>query len=73
MAVNGWIRQAKEAYNGDTLTCPACGSQNTKVDFYVFEDGVGYCDFICHDCGDKFHVSRIKYPADIKITPVLIR
>ena len=68
--IDGWIKQLDKAYNGETLTCPVCGSQNTRVDFYVFEGNVGYCDYFCLNCGEYEHFSRIKYPDSIKIKPI---
>lgn len=70
--IDAWAKQIKRAYNGETLTCPACESQNTKADFYVSDSGVGYCDFACLDCGEKDHISRIKYPNNIRIKPTKI-
>ena len=68
---NAWITQLWKAYNGENIMCPACGKQAVSK-FYVFDDGVGFGDFICENCGANHHLCRLKYPENIKISPEFI-
>lgn len=70
--IGEWLLQIDNAYKGDALICPVCGAKTKASKFYVFENGVGYCDFICDKCGEKEHMSRIKYPENITIEPILV-
>lgn len=67
-----WVKQIDKAYAGKSLTCPVCGKETNASKFYVFDDGVGYCDFICDHCGEHEHLSRMKYPGYVKIKPIQV-
>ena len=70
--ITEWVKQIDKAYAGENLVCPVCGEKTNASKFYVFPDGVGYCDFICNNCGEHEHLSRIKYPEYVKIEPILL-
>lgn len=61
-----WLKQIDNVHLGKAVTCPNCGSTNTKTAFFRFSDGIGYGDMMCKDCEDSIHISRMKYPEDTK-------
>lgn len=61
-----WLEQINKVHAGQVAACPQCGSINTVSTFYRFPDGVGYGDMICKNCGDKAHISRMKFPENSK-------
>lgn len=65
--INGWLDQIDDIYAGKSGICPVCKSKKIETKFYVFNNGIGFADFNCLQCGEKEHLSRIKYPDGIKI------
>lgn len=68
--LSGWLKQLDRMYAGERVKCPNCGSNDTSCSFYVFDGGVGYADFVCNKCSENEHISRIRYPDNIKIKPI---
>lgn len=69
--IGGWLKQLKNAYKGEKVICPVCGCE-AESKFYVFDDGVGFGDFVCTECGASHHLCRIKYPDNIDIKPISV-
>ncbi len=63
-----WLKQIDNVHTGKTIVCPACGSANTKADFFRFSSGYGYGDLKCKDCGDSIHISRMMFPVNTRAT-----
>ena len=70
MRINNPIKYAlllDEIYAGKDAICPECGRAVLEHKFYATGDkNIGFAQFHCPECGAEAHLSRVKFPKDIK-------
>lgn len=60
-----WSSLLKIIYDGKMAKCPYC-SNETVIHRFVAENHVGYVQFKCNSCGKEGHLSRVKFPENVK-------
>lgn len=60
-----WAMLLKKVYNGESIKCPVCGSNNVEHRFFS-KDNIGCAQFKCNACGGECHLSRVEFPDNVK-------
>jgi hypothetical protein len=62
-----WVNNlVKISESGEVGECPLCGRSNTDYMYYEHDDGKGYLEVWCNDCGELVHVDCAFVPHDRK-------
>lgn len=63
-----WVPLLQEVYDGKKIKCPYCQSENVEHKFCADKsDNIGFAQFICNDCKEIGHLSRVSFPAGVKV------